>query len=277
MCQTKRTLTPPSRPLPSVILRAASEIKLNAIDFGGVDRVITHRQDLRAALKQAAISPNLSGESACIRTSAAAEACDCETGQVALEGRETLVAGLVVGADVIHPVDRSLRDPILQPPVIGVVALVADQKLHQASSTGSWVEEGLLEKLVESYADFPRGLKDLFSKSLEIALWHHAMLPAQGQGASQAIEDAKALAAFLSGLDLGSSTKAVNLALKRVLAVRFSRASLIQGYSRQQGKPATDKGSNEIILYLVQFMNCNYGYFGAADWEKGQREGEVAA
>jgi salicylate hydroxylase len=74
------------------------------------------------------------------------------------------------------------------------------------------------------------------------------MLPLQGQGASQSIEDAEALGHFFRDvrgpLEIGDLTSR----LKDVFETRYERASLIQQYSRQAAKPATDTGSNVITM-----------------------------
>ncbi|KAK7995192.1 hypothetical protein PG990_013965 [Apiospora arundinis] len=180
--------------------------------------------------------------------------------------------------------------------MFGVVALVPDEKMNEESSTSSWVETGSRQKLMESYADFPDWLKDIFTQAPDIALWQlrdidplptwtkgrailigdaaHAMLPTQGQGASQSVEDAEALQAFLKNLsdDRRPSAEEITSALQAVFAARYERASLIQLYSRQQAKPATDsKTSNKVTLDPGQFMKYNCDYDGAKDWVARQR------
>jgi salicylate hydroxylase len=96
------------------------------------------------------------------------------------------------------------------------------------------------------------------------------MLPTQGQGASQSIEDAEAISAFLSEVH---SREQVGEALERVSAARYDRATLIQKFSREQAKPATDGVSKEIKLDPAQFMKYNSDYDGAVDWEQRQKNG----
>ncbi|KAF4454189.1 hypothetical protein F53441_3189 [Fusarium austroafricanum] len=173
----------------------------------------------------------------------------------------------------------------------GIVALVPDEKLAEESSD-SWVAPGSIEKLLEAYSDFPSWLHDIFRQAPDIALWQlrdidplprwvkgrtiligdaaHAMLPTQGQGASQSIEDAEAISAFLAKVQ---SRDEVGAALERVFAARYDRASLIQKFSREQAKPATDGVSNKINLDPAQFMRYNCDYNGAEDWEERQKNG----
>ncbi|KAK8062580.1 hypothetical protein PG997_014677 [Apiospora hydei] len=175
--------------------------------------------------------------------------------------------------------------------VFGVVALVPDEKMNETSSTASWVEAGSRQKLMESYADFPAWLREIFARAPDIALWQlrdidplptwtkgrailvgdaaHAMLPTQGQGASQSVEDAEALQAFFRQQHAGGRPSATEVAsaLRAVVAARYERASLIQLYSRQQARPATDsKASNTVTLDPAQFMKYNCDYHGAEEW-----------
>ncbi|KAH8887579.1 FAD binding domain-containing protein [Thozetella sp. PMI_491] len=192
---------------------------------------------------------------------------------------------------------RVIMGPARGGKVFGIVALVPDENMHEQSSTESWVEEGSMEKLMEVYADFPEWVKNIFKTSPDLALWQlrdldplpgwvkgraiiigdasHAMLPTQGQGASQSIEDAEALQAFLTDIDSSSSAEQITGALQRVFNARYDRASLIQKYSRQQAKPATDLGSNAVTLNPGEFMKYNCDYLGALDWENRQAEGRV--
>lgn len=77
------------------------------------------------------------------------------------------------------------------------------------------------------------------------------MLPTQGQGASQSVEDAEALGAFFSALDTDSGAPSLSFiqsALQNVFESRYERATLIQQYSRQSAKPATEEGKREIKM-----------------------------
>ncbi|KAI1338942.1 FAD/NAD(P)-binding domain-containing protein [Xylariaceae sp. FL0016] len=172
--------------------------------------------------------------------------------------------------------------------VFGIVALVPDEKMNEESTTDSWVETGDKAKLMESYADFPDWLRGIFDQAPDTALWQlrdidplptwtkgrtiligdaaHAMLPTQGQGASQSIEDAEALQAFLGDVTGKPKEEQVHAALKKVFKARYERASLIQQYSREQAKPATDGKTSRVTLDPGQFMKYNCEYSGAANW-----------
>ncbi|KAM5354633.1 hypothetical protein ACJ41O_001280 [Fusarium nematophilum] len=176
--------------------------------------------------------------------------------------------------------------------IYGIVALVPDEILSEESSNDSWVTPGSVEKLLEAYSDFPPWLHEIFQAAPDVALWQlrdidplshwvsgrtiligdaaHAMLPTQGQGASQSIEDAEALQAFLSNVH---SRDEVGAALQRVFRARYERATLIQKFSREQARPATDGDTKEVKLDPAQFMEYNCDYEGAEDWEERQRKG----
>jgi salicylate hydroxylase len=101
--------------------------------------------------------------------------------------------------------------------------------------------------------------------------------PLSGQGASQSIEDAEALAAFFSSVTAKPTHPEVNFALQQVFESRYKRASLIQAYSRQQAKPATEKGSVRVTLNPAEFLDYNCKYEGAVKWLDQQRGKDLEA
>lgn len=72
-----------------------------------------------------------------------------------------------------------------------------------------------------------------------------------------------------------------------VFKCRHARASLIQAYSRQEAKPATNAETKVITLYtsevamalisrdIAQFMSYNCNYNGAKEWQQRQMNGLV--
>jgi salicylate hydroxylase len=96
------------------------------------------------------------------------------------------------------------------------------------------------------------------------------MLPTQGQGGSQAVEDAEALGAFFADIDGEPSDEEVASRLKKVFEARYERASLIQKFSRDAAKPATDVGSKEIKMRPDEFMDYNCMYRGAVEWQRAR-------
>ncbi|CAG8938476.1 unnamed protein product [Penicillium salamii] len=116
---------------------------------------------------------------------------------------------------------RLIMGPGRQGEVYGIVALVPDEQMTEDPALKqSWVSEGNIEKMLETFREFPSWVKKIFRHSPDLGLWQlrdmdpltnwyrgrviligdaaHAMLPTQGQGASQAIEDSEALGSFLN-------------------------------------------------------------------------------
>lgn len=185
---------------------------------------------------------------------------------------------------------RVIMGPARKGELLGIVALVPDEHMHESSDNNTWTTAGSLDKLLDTYKDFPEWIRVLFRHAPDIALWQlrdidplpnwtkgiigdaaHAMLPTQGQGASQSIEDAEALQAFFVGVVDAPSLQDVQERLERFFEARFQRASLIQAYSRQQAKPATEIGSTAIKLNPAEFMDYNCDYPGAVKWLERQR------
>lgn len=207
------------------------------------------------------------------------------------------ITSMVMGGD-----RRVIMGPGRGGELYGLVALVPDAAASEGDVSdsedkgNSWVRPGSKAELKAAFTGFAPWLLDLFeaASDTDIGLWQlrdldplprwtkgrvvligdaaHAMLPTQGQGASQSIEDAEALAAFLVDVKGKPDGKTVEEALHQVWDARYTRASLIQAYSRQQAKPATEAGSNKVTLDPGQFLKYNCDYDGAVDWRKRQKE-----
>ncbi|GKT55903.1 zeaxanthin epoxidase [Colletotrichum tofieldiae] len=102
--------------------------------------------------------------------------------------------------------------------IYSVVALVPDDKMQENAEEKSWTTKGDPQRLRDTFEVFPTWAKAVFKNCTEVGLWQlrdmdpletwhrgrtiiigdaaHPMLPTQGQGASQAIEDAEALGAI---------------------------------------------------------------------------------
>ncbi|KAF2227132.1 hypothetical protein BDZ85DRAFT_279024 [Elsinoe ampelina] len=164
--------------------------------------------------------------------------------------------------------------------VFGLVCLVPDAKMNEDSHGNSWTTPSSVSECADDVALWQ--LRDIdplptWTKGRTILIGDaaHAMLPTQGQGASQSIEDAEALQAFFRGVEGKIEKEEIERRLKEVVDSRIERASLIQAYSRQQAQHATAKGETEIKMNPVEFMDYNCGYAGALDW--WEREELVAA
>jgi salicylate hydroxylase len=186
---------------------------------------------------------------------------------------------------------RLIMGPARQGAVYSIVGLVPDARMNEdPDSAQSWVSEGDKDKMLETFKDFPDWSRDMLQTAESIGLWQlrdidplktwhrgpviligdaaHAMLPTQGQGASQAIEDAEALGAIFADITAQPSFREVERRLKEVFEARYERASLIQKFSREAAKPATEAGSREIKMRPDEFMEYNCIYRGAREWQK---------
>ncbi|KAK8232708.1 hypothetical protein HDK77DRAFT_44726 [Phyllosticta capitalensis] len=174
-----------------------------------------------------------------------------------------------------------------------IVALVPDKTLDVDTSKTTWNTEASLDEVEKAFDVFPRWVTSIFQHSPAIGLWQlrdldplerwhrgrviligdasHAMLPTQGQGASQSVEDAEALGAFFEDVGSRTGAEAVERRLADVVRCRYERACLIQEYSRNAAKPATAQGAegrSKVTLTTTEFMDYNCTYNGAKDWQR---------
>lgn len=195
---------------------------------------------------------------------------------------------------IVGPDRRIIMGPGRGGKILGVVALVPDS-ICPSQPTESWTQPASKAALLDAYKDFPAWLHKLFDAAAEdeVSLWQlrdidplptwyrgrvmlvgdaaHAMLPTQGQGASQAVEDAEALQAYVKKLNAGKFEKEdVEAVLKEVFEARYERASLIQAYSREQARPGA--AGKTVTLDPGEFLQYNCVYDGAVDWVEKQRK-----
>ncbi|KAL4953769.1 hypothetical protein BDW69DRAFT_194568 [Aspergillus filifer] len=188
---------------------------------------------------------------------------------------------------------RLVMGPGRQGDVFGIVALVPDEQMNEdPHAKQSWVSKGDLGKMMKTFSEFPSWVTSIFKHSPDLGLWQlrdidpldtwhngrliligdaaHAMLPTQGQGASQAIEDSEALGAFFETETEAPSVERIERIFENVFKSRHGRASLIQAYSRQAAKPGTAKGGKTVTMKPDEFMDFNCIYNGAKEWLKQQ-------
>ncbi|CAI7618742.1 unnamed protein product [Penicillium pancosmium] len=155
----------------------------------------------------------------------------------------------------------------------------------------SWVAEGDLSKMLATFSELPSWVTSIFKHSQDLGLWQlrdldpldrwhngrliligdaaHAMLPTQGQGASQAIEDAEALGSFFENITSPPSSQSIYKIFEEIFQARYSRVSLIQAYSRQAAKPATaTDDTKKVTMKPDEFMDYNCMYRGAKLWKQ---------
>lgn len=208
--------------------------------------------------------------------------------------------------DTSRPVTTMIMSPTAERRVIfgpgrggelfGFVGLVPDDQVREESSTGadSWVSPGTPAALLEAFHDFPPWLRQVFERCPDISLWQlrdidplphwvrgrlilvgdaaHAMLPTQGQGASQAIEDAEALQFFLGRLHGKPAPEDIHQALVDVWSARHARAHLIHQFSRAHGPRGAD-AAGKVKLSMTEFMEYNCNYNGVEDWVRRMKDG----
>ncbi|GAA5945984.1 hypothetical protein JCM3775_003607 [Rhodotorula graminis] len=164
--------------------------------------------------------------------------------------------------------------------LLNIVAIVPDREAKDSKE--AWHAAGSKEELLASFSEFCDDAKALLQRVESCALWQlreqdpletwtkdrviligdaaHAMLPHQGQGGGQAIEDAEALKVVLP---LGTLATSVPERLKIAQEIRYERATLIQGYSRSK---ALGPRPGEEIVNAQEYAHYNFGYNGARAW-----------
>ncbi|ORY86668.1 hypothetical protein BCR35DRAFT_302383 [Leucosporidium creatinivorum] len=163
---------------------------------------------------------------------------------------------------------------------LNIVAIVPDTEVKD--STEAWHAAGDMDELLASFSEFCDDAKQILQQATTCALWQlreqdplstwtkgrviligdaaHAMLPHQGQGGGQAVEDAEALQVVLP---LGTAASSIPERLKLAEKIRYERASLIQGYSREK---ALGPRPGEKIVNAQEYAFYNFSYPGAKAW-----------
>ncbi|PQE25584.1 hypothetical protein CJF30_00000301 [Rutstroemia sp. NJR-2017a BBW] len=267
----------------------------NSEILGGFDLIIAadgiHSQ-LRESVLNQKVQPKATGVSA-YRMMINTALLEAESDITAFMNPREPVTTMVVGHD-----RRLIMGPARNGDVYSIVAMVPDQKMNEDSSRSSWTTKGDVKSLLESFQDFPDWCKRVFSHSDDIGLWQlrdldpldtwvkdrviligdasHAMLPTQGQGASQSIEDAEALGAFFADIDIKPTAAQVLSRLQEIEALRKPRTSAIQAFSRFTARPQGEKGQGNISLKVDEFMNFNCNYKGVKDWQQRMKNGSLS-
>ncbi|GAA6018942.1 hypothetical protein JCM10207_009208 [Rhodosporidiobolus poonsookiae] len=163
---------------------------------------------------------------------------------------------------------------------LNIVAIVPDSEAKESKE--AWHVSGDMGELLASFSEFCDDAKEILRRATTCALWQlreqdplptwtkgkviligdaaHAMLPHQGQGGGQAVEDAEALTVVLPP---GTSPADVPARLELAEKIRYERASRIQGYSREK---ALGPREGEKAVNAQEYAMYNFGYKGAKDW-----------
>lgn len=205
---------------------------------------------------------------------------------------------MVIGQD-----RRLVMGPARNGSVYGVVALVPDERMNESSKDTSWNTKGDRNKMLDTFSNFPKWAQRPLLSAKEVGLWQlrdldplstwyrgrvlligdaaHAMLPTQGQGAGQAVEDAEALGAFYKDFEKrypDRSLSDISKTNEDIFNCRYERATTIQMYSRQAAKQGTDSSEKRVTMNPAEFMDYNCLYNGAMDWNRRRQEqGSVAS
>ncbi|KAK3328902.1 hypothetical protein B0H66DRAFT_6119 [Apodospora peruviana] len=161
--------------------------------------------------------------------------------------------------------------------LLNVVCIHPDTESH-ATKSDEWNKQGYIEQVLKVYREFDPAIKTLLGKvdPSTVKVWQlldmeklpawttaklvllgdaaHPFTPHQGQGASQAIEDAAALATVLPR---GTASEEIPERLKLYQKIRYERAHAIQEYSRLAGVDWVD---GKPTIDMMAFRDYNFGH-----------------
>ncbi|KAJ5984995.1 hypothetical protein N7499_008752 [Penicillium canescens] len=179
---------------------------------------------------------------------------------------------------VIAAGDEGNRNVIMYPcqghKLMNCVCAVPDSSVkNPAKLEYSWNAKGSVEELLEEIHDFPEWLKQVFSRTSQVALFQvrdqeplptyfkgravligdaaHAMVPYQAQGVNQAFEDVEGLNVLFANTSDRNSVPGI---LQIWDSIRRPRASEIQTGSRASQVKLATKSAGDAILSVKPYV-----------------------
>ncbi|POS74305.1 FAD binding domain-containing protein [Diaporthe helianthi] len=248
------------------------------IDTYGAHLYYAHRVDLHESLKRMATEADGPGIPVVINTRSEVVAFDPETPSMTLKNGTVIKGDLVIGADGIHSVSVVTILGCPNPPRPALHSnccyrfLIPRDEVENDPETSffttslvDWDTPAEKAEVLEALAGYDPGLLAVVSKCTEfkrwpllyrppIPIWHkgkmaivgdaaHPMLPHQGQGGAQGLEDGLALGIVM----VGASEATIEDRLAIYQKIRHHRASAIQvlsNYGFDQKPP------EEVMDYL---------------------------
>ncbi|KAJ2977609.1 hypothetical protein NQ176_g4271 [Zarea fungicola] len=255
-----------------------------AVEAGGVPMYLAHRVDLHNCLKWLATRPEGPGLPAQIHRRGRVSAYDPSGPSITLQDGRTISADVVVGADGVHSL---AAEAVLQRKVAAIAPttrLIAGwyhtNTIHNfvglfseaSAQTGreDWQARVDAEEVITRFKDFHPDIVNIIRKANDVRRWPllyrpplekwhrdrlvlvgdaaHPMLPHQGQGGAQSIEDGLALGIALCGT---TSKDEICERFKIYETIRRNRASVIQILSNV-GMDQAEQLKHEVLPYLAE-------------------------
>ncbi|TIC91646.1 6-hydroxynicotinate 3-monooxygenase [Colletotrichum higginsianum] len=250
----------------------------------------SHRVDLHNELKRLALEPPAGVTPATLHLSSPVASVDCEAGLLKFQDGTELQKDLIVGADGLHSVvARSVLGTDIPAGVVNECAyrfLIPTSKLLNNLVTKPLFQEDVATFHVATGSDRRLVWYPCRDNAEDLKLWQlayrgpirqwtsgkailigdaaHPMLPHQGQGANQAIEDAGALGVFLANV---KDRNEVPRRLESVQNIRRDRAGAMQIFSNA-GQDESHRIEKEVQPFIkgpvpknqAEFHDWNFSY-----------------
>ncbi|KAL4738355.1 hypothetical protein BDV11DRAFT_216017 [Aspergillus similis] len=273
--------------------------------------LMAHRVDLHSELRRVALDPDGLGKPVELVLRADVVDYNAEEGSITLGDGSTHYADLLVAADGVH--SSAIRHVVGHPTpavatgwavfrwLIPTEELEGDPEIAPLlkgplSVRDDWDRSADAEDVVAQYQDFHPDVMKIIRKATNIKRWPllyrdpvsalgkgrlvligdaaHPMLPHQGQGGAQAIEDGAALGEIFAGIQEVPTKDEINDRLKVFEKVRLRRVSAMQVLSdagqdrvfevRERAQQYMPEGV-KVPSSQQEFWDHNFGYDILAD------------